>query len=130
MIRRLTMLIIIILLLAFVERRVSPTPEQQPLERAWTKMDSKAYARDALYDWTEMQYRCLNKLWTKESNWRPNAYNKVKVMGKNAGGIPQLLGLSPDLPPTLQIDRGLAYIKYRYGTPCRAWYVHEKQGWY
>lgn len=130
MIRRLILLMIAILLLAFVEHRVSPTPEPVSIERVWTKADSKAYARDALYAWTEKQYHCLNKLWTKESNWRPNAYNKVKVMGKNAGGIPQLLGLSPDTPPAIQIDRGLAYIKYRYGTPCHAWYEHERKGWY
>jgi hypothetical protein len=130
MTRRLIILIAIVLLLGFIERRDNPTVEQKPIERTWTKMDSKAYARGMLYDWTEKQYQCLNKLWTKESNWRPNAYNKTKVMGKNAGGIPQILGLSPDLPPTIQIDRGLEYIKYRYGTPCRAWYVHERKGWY
>ena len=93
-------------------------------------MDSKAYARDALYDWTEMQYRCLNKLWTKESNWRPNAYNKVKVMGKNAGGIPQVLGMDPKLAPPLQIDRGFAYIMHRYGTPCKALAFWDTRKWY
>jgi hypothetical protein len=42
-------------------------------------------------------------------------------MGKNAGGIPQLLGLDPKIPATKQIDRGIAYIFHRYDTPCNAW---------
>jgi hypothetical protein len=69
-------------------------------------------------------------LWTKESNWRPNAYNKVKVMGKNAGGIPQLLGLDPKTPAPKQIDRGLSYIYNRYHTPCEAWKFFTKKGYY
>jgi hypothetical protein len=59
-----------------------------------------------------------------------NAYNKVKVMGKNAGGIPQILGLDPRTPAPLQIDRGMKYIIHRYGTPCMAWKFHQRKGWY
>ena len=98
--------------------------------RTWTKQDSKAYARDKLLAWEENQYRCLDKLWSKESNWRPEAYNNHKVMGKNAGGIPQILGMSPKIAPTEQIDRGISYIIYRYGTPCMAWKFHNRKGWY
>jgi hypothetical protein len=98
--------------------------------RVWTKKDSKAYAKDKLLAWEENQYRCLDKLWSKESNWRPEAYNKHKVMGRNAGGIPQILGMSPKTAPTEQIDRGIAYIIYRYSTPCKALRFHEKKGWY
>lgn len=99
-------------------------------EAKWTTEDSKAYARDRLAIWTEKQYSCLSKLWNKESRWNPKAYNKIKVMGKNAGGIPQLLGMSTSTPPTLQIERGLSYIYYRYGTPCQALSYHKKHGWY
>ena len=98
--------------------------------RTWTKQDSKAYARDKLLAWEENQYRCLDKLWSKESNWRPEAYNKRKVMGRNAGGIPQILGMSPKTAPTEQIDRGISYIIYRYGTPCMALKFHNRKGWY
>jgi hypothetical protein len=98
--------------------------------REWTTDDSKFYARESLLAWQHNQWLCLDKLWTKESNWRHEAYNKVKVMGKNAGGIPQILGLSPDTNPTEQIDRGLDYISYRYGTPCRAWKFWQKNRWY
>jgi hypothetical protein len=94
--------------------------------KEWKVEDSKAYARDKLSVWKEQEWVCLNNLWTKESNWRADAYNKIKVMGKNAGGIPQLLGLDPDTPAPLQIDRGLDYIYHRYGTPCKAWAFFKK----
>lgn len=114
-------------------RFVTPThkaPTNPIVEVDWSVEDSKAYAQDILYDWQYKQWLCLNKLWTKESNWRPNAYNKVKVMGKNAGGIPQLLGLDPKTPPPIQIDRGLSYIYNRYYTPCEAWKFFTKKGYY
>lgn len=112
-----------------IGHRASPT-EKEITERTWVVKDSKAYAQDVILAWANNQYECLDKLWTQESNWRSEAYNKVKVMGKNAGGIPQILGLDPNLPAPLQIDRGFAYIMHRYGTPCMAWKFHEKKGWY
>jgi hypothetical protein len=99
-------------------------------EREWKVADSEAYARDVVLSWADNQYHCLHKLWTRESNWKPDAYNKIKVMGKNAGGIPQILGLDPKTPAPLQIDRGMKYIIYRYGTPCMAWKFHRQKGWY
>ena len=104
--------------------------ETLPAPKEWTVDDSKMYARDSLIAWNHNQWLCLDKLWTKESNWRHEAYNKQKVMGKNAGGIPQILGLSPDTNPTEQIDRGLDYISHRYSTPCMAWKFWQKNGWY
>jgi hypothetical protein len=105
-------------------------PKPKEISREWTIMDSKSYAQDKLYEWQYKQWSCLNKLWTKESNWRPNAYNKVKVMGKNAGGIPQLLGLDPKTPAPKQIERGLDYIYNRYQTPCQAWKFWTMKGYY
>ena len=112
-----------------IGHRASPT-EKEITERTWVVEDSKAYAQDVILAWANNQYECLDKLWTQESNWRSEAYNKIKVMGKNAGGIPQILGLDPKLPAPLQIDRGFAYIMHRYGTPCMAWKFHEQKGWY
>ena len=112
-----------------IGHRASPT-EKQITERTWVVEDSKAYAQDVILAWANNQYECLDKLWTQESNWRAEAFNKVKVMGKNAGGIPQILGLDPTIPAPLQIDRGFAYIMHRYGTPCMAWKFHERKGWY
>ena len=104
--------------------------ETLPAPQEWTVNDSKMYARDSLLSWEYNQWLCLDKLWTKESNWRHEAYNDVKVRGMNAGGIPQILGLSPDTNPTEQIDRGLDYISHRYSTPCMAWKFWQKNGWY
>lgn len=112
-----------------IGHRASPT-EKEITERTWVVEDSKAYAQDVILAWANNQYECLDKLWTQESNWRSEAYNKIKVMGKNAGGIPQILGLDPKTPAPLQIDRGFAYIMHRYGTPCMAWKFHERKGWY
>ena len=102
----------------------------EPLPRIWSKVDSKEYAKDRLLVWNKVQWKCLNNLWSKESAWNPTAYNKIKVMGRNAGGIPQILGMSPHTPPTEQIDRGLAYIYSRYTTPCNAWHYGKARGWY
>jgi len=122
---------IAVIALLFIVVSISHTGVRDTPERKqWTVKDSKAYAKDVLFAWEQNQYLCLEKLWAKESNWRPEAYNKQKVMGKHAGGIPQILGMSPNTPAPLQIDRGLAYIIYRYGTPCMAWKFHQRKGWY
>jgi hypothetical protein len=122
------------LLLIVGIRFATPIAQQTAIKEKivadWTVEDSKAYAQDKLYEWQYKQWTCLNKLWTKESNWRPNAYNRIKVMGKNAGGIPQLLGLDPTTPAPIQIDRGLSYIYNRYGTPCKAWEFFTKKGYH
>ena len=123
------LLIVVVTLYIFTSSRVSPT-DKKITERTWVVEDSKAYAQDVVLAWANNQYECLDKLWTQESNWRSEAFNKIKVMGKNAGGIPQILGLDPKLPAPLQIDRGFAYIMHRYGTPCMAWKFHERKGWY
>jgi hypothetical protein len=107
-----------------------PNNKQTRAQTSWSETDSKAYARDMLRKWQDNEWVCLSKLWGKESAWNPNAYNKIKVMGKNAGGIPQLLGLDPKTPPPLQIDRGLSYIYYRYDTPCNAWRHFERKNWH
>ncbi len=105
-------------------------PHKYPTQRVWTTDDSKGYAFDRLSVWRDKQMACLSKLWGKESAWNPEAYNKIKVMGKNAGGIPQLLGLDPNTPATKQIDRGLEYIFHRYHTPCRAWKFFKENNYH
>ena len=127
--KKIAIVLVLGVLIYAVSCRVSPTDEKVT-EREWVVADSKAYAKDVVQAWADNQYQCLDKLWTQESNWRSEAYNKIKVMGKNAGGIPQILGLDPKTPAPLQIDRGYAYIMHRYGTPCMAWKFHERKGWY
>ena len=71
------------------------------------------------------QYLCLEKLWTRESQWNPKAKNKHST----AYGIPQLLKLKIK-DPYLQIDAGLKYITHRYNKPCKALAFHLKHGYY
>ena len=74
----------------------------------------KEYALHLL-DYDYEQYRCLSKLYGKESAWNPKAVNGSHY------GIPQ--GRSEYLA-TLdgygQVRWGLDYIYNRYSTPCKA----------
>ncbi|GAB2813069.1 hypothetical protein GCM10022221_08450 [Actinocorallia aurea] len=84
--------------------------------------------------WSRAQFRCLAKLWDKESHWNHRAYNP----SSGAGGIPQALPASKmsssgkdwRTNPATQIRWGLKYIKSRYGTPCTAWSHSAATGWY
>jgi hypothetical protein len=98
---------------------------------------SMAYAQKQLstMGWdTPKQWECLLSLWTKESNFRPDAYNKTVVYqgGEklHAGGIPQILGLDPDLSVEEQVSRGFIYIEHRYSNPCSAWRFWSSNFWY
>ncbi len=74
--------------------------------------------------WSDEQFRCLDRLWTKESNWKVTADNPTS----SAYGIPQALpgrkmasaGADGRTNPATQITWGLRYIADRYGTPCSA----------
>ena len=124
------MLLFIALFMLFGVTQVQDATRPPREVHVWTTEDSKAYARDNILAWADDQYKCLASLWGRESAWQHDAYNPQKVMGKNAGGIPQILGMSPTTPPTMQIDRGISYIEHRYITPCKAWAFHKKNGWY
>lgn len=94
---------------------------------------SRSHARIVMkgYGWmSSTEWRCLDALWTAESNWRAKAYNKTSVDGKHAGGIPQLLGLDPDTPMPVQVKKGLDYIDHRYGSPCKALHHWNQKHWY
>ena len=84
----------------------------------------KIYAHIKIGSYKE--FRCVEKLWTLESNWRSKAQNKLST----AYGIPQLLKMK-ETNPYKQIDLGLKYIDKRYkGSPCKALAHHKKKGWY
>ncbi len=74
----------------------------------------KIYTHQRLGDLKQLN--CIDKLWMRESRWSSRANNKKST----AFGIPQILGLKTK-DPYKQIERGLEYISYRYGTPCEAW---------
>jgi hypothetical protein len=123
------LLFVMVSIFLFTPSSEAPT-KTYTTQASWSKADSKTYARDQLSIWQEEQWSCLSRLWGKESAWNPKAYNTIKVMGKNAGGIPQLLGLDPDTPAPRQIERGLDYIYYRYGTPCEAWAFFKRNNYH
>lgn len=87
-------------------------------------VDFKTYSL-YLLDFNYKQFNCLDKLYTKESNWRPEAVNG------SHNGIPQ--GRSHYLA-TLdgwgQVRWGLSYIGNRYGEPCIALDHWSKYGWH
>lgn len=98
---------------------------------------AKAYAKTqmSVFGWNKPEsWQCLIDLWTKESNWRPDAYNKQAVYQNgeklHAGGIPQILGLDPKMTVEEQIARGFIYIESRYGGPCSAWRFWLSNYWY
>ena len=124
------LLLVVVALLVTDNSKTATDTTDKDVRSEWNVVDSKAYARDKLSEWQDNQWSCLNRLWSKESAWNPKAFNSVRVMGKHAGGIPQLLGLDPDTPAPRQIERGLDYIYYRYGTPCEAWSHWKRNGNY
>ena len=105
-------------------------PNHKLKVRNWSITESKVYAKVKIQEWSDSQSRCLDQLWTLESHWNPLARNSTKVGGRHAGGIPQILGMSTKTLPVDQIDRGLSYIYWRYGTPCKALQHEKRRGWY
>lgn len=97
------------------------------------------YQRFAIEELTKRgsleQYPCLYELWTRESNWRPEARNK----SSNALGIAQLMPktwVNIDVKPTAdgykQVLAGLKYLDHRYGKNkiCKAYAHHLAKNWY
>ena len=90
---------------------------------------AKEYARAQV---SAKEWKCLEKLWTRESNW-----NHRSVSPTDDYGIPQRhmrhntakerKAFLKD--PIKQIDWGLAYIEHRYeGSPCNAWEHSQRKG--
>jgi hypothetical protein len=127
--KKLTVTTLVLVALAFSMPRLTE-PKSQHKVHTWSISDSKAYATVKVQEWGDSQFSCLEQLWTIESHWNPYAKNAVKVMGRHAGGIPQILGMSTKTKPTDQIDRGLVYIYWRYKTPCIALKHEREEGWY
>ena len=107
------------------------------VELARTPIGAKKVAKAILideYGFTEKEYKCLNRLWTKESNWNYKSRNKKS----GAHGIPQALPASKmnvvstdwRTNPVTQIRWGLRYISIRYETPCKALAKHKRSNWY
>lgn len=80
------------------------------------------------------EFACVERLWQRESGWRPLARNR----SSGAYGIPQALpgdrmaSVAPDwrTNPVTQVTWGLRYISGRHGTPCAALAHALRKGWY
>lgn len=100
---------------------------------AKNKVYAEWYIKDK-YGWGKKQYRCLARLWGKESAWNHKAHNE----GSGAYGIPQSLpadkmassGKDWKTNPATQIEWGTKYIKLRYGNPCGAFAHFNLKNWY
>jgi hypothetical protein len=71
------------------------------------------------------EYKCALELYTKESNWRPNAKNGPHY------GIPQ--GRSVWLKtadPIEQVKWGIKYSNHRYNGMCNALHHFKTKGWH
>lgn len=117
------------ILLATPSFAFCPKPTEMFVARTPSAAKMWAKTQMAKYGWnTEVEWSALVQLWTKESNWRCDAYNKIPVYqtinGKrvklHAGGIPQRLGLSPKANVKTQIRVGMNYVRDRYQTPSKA----------
>lgn len=103
--------------------------------RAAVSSDPRAIARAMLAAQGQAgQFGCLDRLWTRESEWRVTARNP----SSGAYGIPQSLPASKlatagsdwRTSARTQIRWGLGYIDARYGSPCAAWAHSQSHGWY
>jgi hypothetical protein len=113
------------------KERASRDAERKKLEGT-----PKEVALNLLGDhgWKSDQFSCLDKLWTKESQWKVSADNP----SSSAYGIPQALpgnrmaayGSDWRTNPVTQIKWGLDYIESAYGSPCNAWAHSVANGWY
>lgn len=80
------------------------------------------------------QFRCLDRLWTRESHWNHRAAQPTT----GAYGIPQAYpgarmaaaGNDWRSNPRTQIKWGLRYVHGRHGNACAAWKHLRTQGWY
>ena len=110
-------------------RTAAPAPDAHAVPAAGPDA-YRAYARTKA---GAAQFSCLNKLWNRESGWRPTAQNPSST----AYGIAQLLdstwaytGIAKTPDGYRQVDAGLTYIRAAYGTPCTAWAHETTDGWY
>jgi resuscitation-promoting factor RpfB len=120
---------------AVIAASAAGSPHGRP-DRSVNEVTGRRLAAD--HHWTGVQWHCLDWLWTRESGWSNVAENSKS----GAYGIAQALGhgptnqypAGPANPPQssarAQIDWGLKYIRFTYGTPCGAWSHESSYGWY
>ena len=91
--------------------------------KARIQMSPKQYAKSQL---SLSEYKCIERLYTLESNWRQAAYNP-----SGAYGIPQLKNkLIQHMSGIDQVRYGIKYIRHRYGNACIALQHMHSKGWH
>jgi hypothetical protein len=107
------------------------------IESAREPMGAKRFAKEMManeYGWDEEQYKCLNRLWTKESHWNYQARNPRSGAHGIAQALPatkmEKVGTDWRTNPITQIQWGLLYISERYDEPCAAWTKWRKSRYY
>ena len=91
--------------------------------KALIQMSPKDYAKSQL---SLSEYKCIERLYTYESNWRQAAYNP-----SGAYGIPQLKNkLIQHMSGIDQVRYGIKYIRHRYGNACIALQHMHSKGWH
>ena len=107
------------------------------IESAREPMGAKRFAKEMManeYGWDEEQYKCLNRLWTKESHWNYQARNPRSGAHGIAQALPatkmEKVGTDWRTNPITQIQWGLLYISERYDEPCAAGTKWRKSRYY
>jgi len=107
------------------------------VEAAREPLGAKRFAKEMMatvYGWGEGQYKCLNRLWTKESNWNYQARNPRSGAHGIAQALPaskmEKVGTDWRTNPITQIQWGLLYVSERYDTPCAAWNKFRRSNFY
>lgn len=111
---------------------LTPVPATTPSQ----SLTPRQLARHELRSrgWGDVEWTCLDNLWTRESSWQIHDRNA----DSGSYGIPQALPASKMATmgadwrdnPLTQIRWGLSYIASRYGTPCSAWAHSEQYNFY
>lgn len=104
-----------------IEERTQATMAEKRANKAL----AKRYAWVG-YGWKDMEWRCLDYIFTKESRYDHLAKNR---QGSSAYGIGQLLK-ETSKDPAIQILHTYKYITKRYQTPCRAMKYHLRHNHY
>lgn len=104
-----------------IEERNQATMEEKRANKAL----AKRYAWVG-YGWKDMEWRCLDYIFTKEARYDHLAKNK---QGSSAFGIGQRLK-ETSKDPAIQILHAYKYIRARYETPCKAMKFHLRHNNY
>lgn len=108
----------------FVISITSITPLQADQKDLLKTYKYKEFASLLVNDYKQM--RCLDQLWTLESNWSPTARNPKS----SAYGIPQLLKMT-ETNPYRQIVLGVKYLDHKWKSNiCLALNSHKTKGYY